>query len=123
MRIRIATLAAALVAMTLAIPALRAETRASAPKKVALKVEGWNCGGCAHGTKAALEKLPGVKTAQVRFATKHCFVWFDPAKQSPKSLIRAIEEKPGLKASVDAKASWPKSEGTKKNGKKDGGKK
>lgn len=54
-----------------------------------------------------MEKLPGVTEVLVRFETRHCFVRFDPRKQSAESLVLAVKES-GYDAKVDPEAKWPR---------------
>jgi copper chaperone CopZ len=56
-----------------------------------------------------LERLPGVKRADVKFETGRAHVVYDDTKQSPEKLAAAID-KLGFKASVISVADAPASE-------------
>ncbi len=53
-----------------------------------------------------MERLPGVKRAEVRFETGRAQVVYDDAKQSPEKLAATID-KLGFKASVISVADAP----------------
>ena len=101
-RILTTLLAIALVGQLL--PAADAAKERS--RKVALLIEGWDCEGCAQGTKKALEKEAGVQQVIARHATGHCFIRFDPDRQSAKKLM-AVVRKLGHEVRIDPKAKWP----------------
>jgi copper chaperone CopZ len=56
-----------------------------------------DCGACAAGIEAKLDKQDGVQTAQVDFATKTAVISFDPGKVSSERVTALIEET-GFKA-------------------------
>lgn len=59
-------------------------------------VEGMDCGGCVIGTRAALRKLDGVRTADATYddATGRGTAWalYDPAEVSPERMMAAIRQ-------------------------------
>jgi Cu+-exporting ATPase len=56
-----------------------------------------DCGACAVGIQAKLNRQDGVQAAQVDFATKTAVIRFDPGKRSPEKIIALIDET-GFKA-------------------------
>lgn len=73
----------------------------SGEQTVTLKVEGVTCGSCVKDVRAALQKLPGVKTVEMKVGTKwgllndytdtKALVTFDPGQTGVEALVRAIE--------------------------------
>jgi copper chaperone CopZ len=51
-----------------------------------------DCGACAAGIQAKLNKQDGVQGAQVDFATKTAVIRFDPGKPSPEKITALIDE-------------------------------
>ena len=64
--------------------------------KAAFDVEGMTCGGCVLGTRMALAKVAGVRTADAAYdeKTKKGTAWaiYDPAQATPAQLMAAIEK-------------------------------
>jgi copper chaperone CopZ len=60
---------------------------------VRLKVEGMTCGGCAISARLVLQRLDGVKKAEVDYDTKVAVVHYDAAKVSPQQMIEALKTK------------------------------
>ena len=69
-----------------------AATRASAPTRVVLSVENMTCGACPITVRKALERVPGVVSAKVDYATKSAIVLFDPHKTSTSALTKATAD-------------------------------
>jgi mercuric ion binding protein len=65
---------------------------AAGSRTVTLDVAKMDCAVCPITVRKALEKVPGVETAQVDFKTKRAVVAFDPAKTSPEALTRATAD-------------------------------
>lgn len=73
----------------------------SGEQTVTLKVEGVTCGSCVKDVRAALQKLPGVKTVEIKVGTKwgllndytdtKALITFDPGQTGVEALVRAIE--------------------------------
>ncbi|MCP9462397.1 MAG: cation transporter [Nitrospira sp.] len=73
----------------------------SGEQTVTLKVEGVTCGSCVKDIRAALQKLPGVKTVDIKVGTKwgllndyadtKALVTFDPSQTGVEALVKAIE--------------------------------
>ncbi|MCP9469943.1 MAG: heavy-metal-associated domain-containing protein [Nitrospira sp.] len=73
----------------------------SGEQTVTLKVEGITCGSCVKDVRAALQKLPGVKTVDIKVGTKwgllndyadtKALVTFDPGQTGVEALVKAIE--------------------------------
>lgn len=73
----------------------------SGEQTVTLKIEGITCGSCVKDVRAALQKLPGVKTVEIKVGTKwgllndytdtKALVTFDPGQTGVEALVRAIE--------------------------------
>uniref|UniRef100_A0A7C1NG00 P-type Cu(+) transporter n=1 Tax=candidate division WOR-3 bacterium TaxID=2052148 RepID=A0A7C1NG00_UNCW3 len=53
-------------------------------------ISGMSCAGCAVTIEKALSRLPGVKIAQVNFATEEAVVEYDPEITPPEELKKAI---------------------------------
>jgi copper chaperone CopZ len=60
--------------------------------RVDFAVEGMTCGGCAVGTRAALEKLDGVRDADASYEKSTAWALYDPAKVTPERMMEAIRE-------------------------------
>jgi len=72
-------------------------------KNVTLPVTGMTCANCALNIERAVKKLPGIKEANVNFATEQAAVSFDPDQVEVQALIEKIRDAGyGVtKASVD----------------------
>lgn len=57
-----------------------------------LDVTNMDCAVCPITVRAALEKVPGVASAKVDFATKRAVVVYDPARVSTRALTRATTD-------------------------------
>ena len=57
-----------------------------------LRVDGLFCPACPPKVKAALEKIPGVVSADVELATERAIVRFDQEKVSPRVFEKTISE-------------------------------
>ncbi len=62
----------------------------AAEKKVEMKVEGMTCEGCAAKVKTCLEKVEGVKSAEVSLEKKLAVVTFDNGKTNEEALKAAV---------------------------------
>jgi mercuric ion binding protein len=62
---------------------------AASPQTVTLYVQNMTCATCKITVKKALEKVPGVASAQVDFEKKTATVQFDPDKVAPAILTKA----------------------------------
>lgn len=64
--------------------------------KAAFDVEGMTCGGCVVGTRMALARVAGVRTADAAYdeKTKKGTAWaiYDPAQATPAQLMAAIRQ-------------------------------
>lgn len=67
-------------------------TLAADSRTVTLDVTKMDCAACPITVRKALEKVPGVKAAQVDFKAKRAVVAFDPGKTSPEALTQATAE-------------------------------
>ncbi len=91
---------AVVLGMILAVSApLMAGEEATADLNVKLSVRGMTCDGCAKGVKAALEKVAGVKTAEVNLEKNEAAVVYEKGKTTPEALVKAVE-KAGYKCSL-----------------------
>ena len=91
---------AVVLGLVLAVSApLLAGEEATTDLNVKLSVRGMTCDGCAKGVKAALEKAPGVKSAEVSLEKNEASVVYDKAKTTPEALVKAVE-KAGYKCSL-----------------------
>jgi copper chaperone CopZ len=57
-----------------------------------VNIPSMDCGGCAAGIEAKLNKQHGVQEAQVDFATKTAVIRFDPDMLSPERVTALINE-------------------------------
>jgi len=53
-----------------------------------LKIDGMTCGHCVAAVKKALEKVPGVRAAQVELATGRARVEGDPSLEALLAAVR-----------------------------------
>lgn len=73
----------------------------SGEQTVTLKIEGVTCGSCVKDIRAALQKLAGVKTVEIKVGTKwgllsdyadtKALVTFDQGQTGVEALVKAIE--------------------------------
>lgn len=54
--------------------------------------------GCAAAARVALERVPGVETADVSFEAGRAVVVFDPEVTSPNEFIAELERMTGFEA-------------------------
>jgi copper chaperone len=87
---------ALVIVLTLSVVSLAAE------KKVEIKVDGMSCNGCVNKVKTSLEKVEGVKSAEVSLEKHSAVVVFDDSKTNETALKTAVNAT-GFKA-VEAKA-------------------
>lgn len=66
------------------------ETTPSGLKRAIIPVGGMSCATCEIAVRAALHRVPGVKSAQVSVAAKSATVEFDPAQASVEQVVAAI---------------------------------
>jgi copper chaperone CopZ len=87
------------VAARLLVPAGASDGGPSQVKLARLQVNipSMDCGACAAGIEAKLNKQDGIQTAQVDFATKTAVIRFEPGKLSPERVTALINET-GFKA-------------------------
>jgi mercuric ion transport protein len=88
-------------AARLLVPAGASNSGPSQVKLATLQVNipSMDCGACAAGIHAKLNKQDGVQAAQVDFATKSAVIHFDPGKLSPERVTALIDET-GFKAEL-----------------------
>ena len=60
-------------------------------EKAEIKITGMHCASCAATIARTLRSLPGVKAADVSFATESALIEFDPARLSVRELEAGIE--------------------------------
>jgi len=56
-----------------------------------LALEGMTCASCAMRIEKGLKKLPGVKDANVNFATERATVMYDPAQTGVEQMVQKVE--------------------------------
>ncbi len=61
-------------------------------KKAVLPIRGMHCASCSMNIEKSLKKVPGVKSANVNFASEKAHVEFDPEKTNEPNLEKAIED-------------------------------
>jgi copper chaperone CopZ len=60
--------------------------------RATLKVSGMTCAGCEVTIKLALERTPGVRSAEVSYERGEAVVVYDPSVTTPEKLRDAINE-------------------------------
>ncbi len=60
-------------------------------KKITLAVSGMTCGGCVESVKRALEKVPGVLSAEVDLTAKRAIVTVNSDAITTASLVLAVK--------------------------------
>ena len=66
---------------------------ADATARAVFHVEGMSCEGCQDGIQGALERVAGVREAEVSYKESRASVVYDPAQVSPADLEETIEER------------------------------
>src|SRR3989338_10526491 len=61
-------------------------------KKIILPIKGMHCASCAVNIEKSLKKVPGVKGANVNYASEKASVEFDAEKASESDLEKAVED-------------------------------
>jgi copper chaperone CopZ len=67
--------------------------------RITIKVSGMTCRGCAEGLKRALERTPGVESADVRFERSDAVVEYNTARVTLDQITETIRQagyKPSL---------------------------
>lgn len=86
----------------------------AAEKKVEIAIDGMTCKNCVEKVQAALQKVEGVKSAEVSLEKRNAIVTYDDSKTDEKTLKQAVNAA-GFKAketkAPDAKGCCPKSSG------------
>lgn len=59
--------------------------------RLEIPVEGMHCTGCAQTLALALQRLEGVRSAKVDFATSRAKVSFDPGRVDERELRATVE--------------------------------
>jgi mercuric ion binding protein len=80
------------IPLLLAAVLTSASVLAAGSRMITLDVTNMDCALCPITVRKALEKVPGVETAEVDFKTKSAVVAFDPAKTSPDALAQATAD-------------------------------
>ena len=62
------------------------------PTRLDVPITGMHCAGCAHNVEQALQRVPGVTSAAVNFATARATVEYDPARAGPPELVQAVQQ-------------------------------
>lgn len=75
-------------------------TAQPAQARVALRVEGMHCGGCATSLQTVLTRIEGVVAARVSFDESRAVVDYDPRRVTLERLVEAIENA-GFRARVE----------------------
>jgi len=61
-------------------------------EKATLNIKGMHCASCAVAIEDSLQKVTGVSTAAVNFATEKAYVEYNPAEATPQDLEQAVEK-------------------------------
>lgn len=59
---------------------------------VQLEVKNMTCAACPITVRKALERVPGVKSAKVDFASRTATVEYDPVRVAPDKLVKATTD-------------------------------
>lgn len=78
--------------LTIFLLLLLAFSATAEPVRLQLSIEGMDCGGCAKGIEAMLERLDGVIKANVSFEASEGIVEYDSAKLTADKIVKEIEE-------------------------------
>ena len=81
-----------LIAVLVATALSASTALAEGLRTVALDVTNMDCAVCPITVRKALEKVPGVRSAKVDFASKRAEVVFDPKKVSVDALTNATTD-------------------------------
>ncbi|EUC20833.1 mercury resistance system periplasmic binding protein MerP [Paraburkholderia hospita] len=81
-----------LIAVFVAMALTASTAFAEALRTVTLDVTNMDCAVCPITVRKALEKVPGVATAKVDFATKRAEVVFDPKQTAVGALTKATTD-------------------------------
>ena len=73
---------------------------------VELDIKGMHCGGCAATVQKALQKVSGVRDANVNFAVETATIQFDPAQVSVADFIAAVKNA-GYDAEIPSEDGTP----------------
>ncbi len=68
-----------------------AQAQPGADTRAVLALEGMTCASCAMRIEKGLKKVPGVKYANVNFATEQAAVTYDPAQTGIEQMIQKVE--------------------------------
>jgi copper chaperone CopZ len=66
-------------------------TPAAEPRTVTFHVEGMTCGGCAIATRKVLERLAGVRKADVSYERRKAVVSYDSSRVTVDQMIDAVK--------------------------------
>lgn len=73
-----------------------------ANKRVDLIISGMHCASCANTIEKKLKKVPGVKEANVNFASEKATIFFDPEVTKSEHLMGAVGEAGNYQAAMPA---------------------
>src|SRR5438093_7405470 len=68
-----------------------AQAQPGADTRAVLALEGMTCASCAMRIEKGLKKVPGVKYANVNFATEQAAVTYDPAQTGIEQMVQKVE--------------------------------
>ena len=71
--------------------AVVSQMQPGAESRATLALEGMTCASCAMRIEKGLKKLPGVKDANVNFATEQATVTYDPAQTGPEQMVQKVD--------------------------------
>ncbi|MEJ2723611.1 MAG: heavy metal translocating P-type ATPase [Deltaproteobacteria bacterium] len=63
-----------------------------AEEKISLPVTGMSCANCAMNIERAVKKVPGVKEANVNFASEQAAISYDPDSVQPETIVEKIRD-------------------------------
>jgi copper chaperone CopZ len=59
---------------------------------ITLKIDGWTCPSCEKGIRRALEAVPGVRRAEVSYASGGAVVEVEPGRVTGEQLMQAVAQ-------------------------------
>ena len=65
---------------------------ADTPPELQLEVKNMTCAACPITVRKALERVPGVKSIKVDFASRTATVGYDPARATPEAIMKATAD-------------------------------
>lgn len=88
--------------------AAQTQEKPAAGQMCLLKVSGMHCGACANTVEKTAKKVDGVTAAKASQPNGTAEITYDPAKTSPETIVKVINEQTPFKAEVTKKSDRKK---------------